>query len=305
MTIHKKGWRYWRNLALFGLGSCLIGMLFIQYVAYPYFASYGHSHPKRLAVCCETPADRGLSYEEIAFTSIDSLTLRGWYIPSKNKGAIILMHGLAANRLMMLDIATILARHDYGVLLFDLRAHGESEGDVMPYGGPEAEDVRGAVTFLQNRPDVDPERIGVMGWSLGAQVGILAAATTSEIKAVVADGPGATGFEDWPPPRTFGEGLYVPFDFVYYQVLPWHTGVREPLSLRKALPQIAPRPILLITGSDLEQHRLEYLFEATRHPKSLWVIPEVGHLGGWNARPQEYEEKIINFFDQAILDAKP
>ncbi|MCP4542759.1 MAG: hypothetical protein GY832_37020, partial [Chloroflexi bacterium] len=123
MTIHKKGKRYWRNLISFGLASCLIGLLFVQFVAYPYLAAYGHSHPKRLAVCCETPAERGLSYKDVAFRSADGLTLRGWYIPSENQGAVILMHGLASNRLMMLDVATVLARHGYGVLLFDLRAH--------------------------------------------------------------------------------------------------------------------------------------------------------------------------------------
>ena len=304
MSLRKRGWRYWRNLGLFSLLSVFIGLLFMQYVGLPFYMSYGYSHPKRAAVCCITPADWGLAYEDVSFTTSDGLTLRGWYIPSQNRAAVIALHGIAANRVAVMDHALMLSRNGYGVLMMDIRAHGASDGDVLPYGGDEAEDVVAASAYLQSRADVDPERIGALGLSLGAQVNILGTARTQAVKAVVADGPGATTFEDWPPPHSFGDWLYVPFDLVFYQMLPWRTGVAHPVSLQTAIAQIAPRPILLI-GGGRERYGQEHHYAAAREPKTLWIIPEAGHIEGLSVRPQEYEEKVTAFFDEALLQDKP
>ena len=298
----KRNRRYWRNLGLFTLICIIIGVLFLQYVGHPYYLAYGHSHPNSQPICCTTPADRGLVYEDVVFPTQDGLNLSGWYIPSSNEAAIILLHGIASNRIMMLDLAEVIANHGYGVLLMDLRAHGDSEGDVYPFGGPEAEDVRAAVAYLQqNRDDIDPERIGIVGWSLGAQTAIMGAYVEPGIKAIVADGPGATAFSDWPPPETVEEWYYFPYDFFYYRFLARHTAVTDPISLKEALTKITARPILFISSSvPTEQHRVEYLFEAAQEPKSLWHIPEAGHIGGFRLQPQEYEAKVIGFFDETL-----
>ena len=116
----------------------------------------------------KTPADYGLVYEDVSLKTADGLTLQGWYLPGENGAAIILMHGLGGNRISLLGVAESLVEAGYSALIFDLRAHGESEGEFVPYGGPEAEDVKTAVSYLQTRPEVDPERIGSLGWSLGA-----------------------------------------------------------------------------------------------------------------------------------------
>jgi pimeloyl-ACP methyl ester carboxylesterase len=304
MTAQKRGWRYWRNLAVFALFALFAGWLVSFYLGHPFFHSQGFAHPQRLAVCCVTPADRGLPYEEVTFPTRDGLTLHGWYLPSHNTATVMLLHPLASNRVAMLEVATLLAHHDYGVLLFDLRAQGESDGDVLPYGGNEAEDVRGAADYLQTRADVDAQRIGALGWSLGAQVSILGAARTDQIRAVIADGPCCTVASDWGPPHTFSDWLYVPYDLVFYQFLNWRTGVAYPVSVRDALAALTPRPVLLI-GGGAEQQRLEYLYSRAQEPKTLWIIPEAGHIDGLNARPTEYEEKIVHFFDQALLGNRP
>ncbi len=145
-----------------------------------------------------------------------------------------------------------------------------------------------------------------MGWSLGAQVSILAAARIPDIKAVVADGPGATAFEDWPPPRTFREWLYVPIDYLFYQVMPLYTSVSDPISVKQAIGQISPRPILLISADfETEKYRMEYYINAAQEPKSLWVILGTNHIEGISKYPQEYEEKVVSFFDEALLITEP
>ncbi|MDY7079032.1 MAG: alpha/beta fold hydrolase [Chloroflexota bacterium] len=241
-----------------------------------------------------------MDYEDASFTTRDGLTLHGWYIPSQNDAAVILTHPIGSNRIAVLEVAEVLARNGYGVLLFDLRAHGDSEGEILPFGGEEAEDIRAAATYLQDRNDIDSNRIGAMGLSLGAQVSILGAAQSEQIKAVVADGLCCTSFEDWPPPESLGDWLYVPYDFVFFLMLQWHTGVSDPVSVQEALAEIAPRPVLLI-GGNAELNVLEYHYNAAQEPKMLWVIPEASHINGLNVRPGEYEERIVHFFDQALL----
>lgn len=272
----------------------------MQYGYAPYAPAYAHTHPNRKPVCCETPADFGFAYEAVMVKTADNLTLHGWVIPSTNGAAVIALHGINGNRVRMLAPAAMLAQHGYGVFLLDLRAHGESEGEVLPFGGPEAEDVRATAVTLQSRDEVDADRIGVLGWSLGAQTAVMAAAQLPEIKAVIADGPGATTFADWPPPRAPDEWLLRPFDFVYYQFLPKHSGVDNPISLTAAISHIAPRSILLISGGGSESYRVTHLFNAAAEPKELWIVPDAGHLGAIHSDPAADEEKIVNFFDEAL-----
>jgi pimeloyl-ACP methyl ester carboxylesterase len=299
----KRGRRYWRNIAFAALLSIALACVFLQYVAHPLILSYGIAHPARVGVCCVTPADGGLDYEDMSFTTSDGLTLRGWYLPSKNRAAVILLHPHASNRIGMLDLAVLFARRGYGVLLFDLRAHGESDGEVLPFGGDEAEDVVSAAAYLQTRADVDPEKIGAMGWSLGAQVAILGAARSAAVRAVAADAPGATVFQDWPPPGALGDWLYVPYDLVFFQVLKWQTGVAAPMPVRVAIAAIAPRPLLLIGGGN-DQPAIEHLAASAGEPTAVWIIPEAGHIEGLRVRPQEYEDRVVRFFDEALLPSE-
>ncbi len=294
----RRGWRYWRNLVVLTLISLFIGFLFLGYIGHPYFYSRGFAHPTRLELGELNPADFDLEYEEISFTTADGLTLYGWYIPSRNGAAIMLYHSIASNRLGTIFHAAMLASHGYGALMMDIRAHGESEGDVMPYGGPEAEDALAAVDFLQSRDDVEPDRIGALGLSLGTHLAILGAARSQAIRAVVVDGPGGTTFEDWPPAQTYGEYTWVPYDRVFYTFLPMHTGVKHPVSLLDSIPQIAPRPILFIDGEPGRAAR--HFYQVAGDPKSIWIIPGGGHIDGLTVNRQEYEQRVIDFFNLAL-----
>jgi alpha-beta hydrolase superfamily lysophospholipase len=73
----------------------------------------------------------------------------------------------------------MLAAHGYGVLVFDPRGHGASEGDPNVFGWSGEEDVRSAIRFLQARPDVDPARIGGLGLSVTSTAWPRAPSSTS------------------------------------------------------------------------------------------------------------------------------
>ena len=151
--------------------------------------------------------------EDVELHTSDDLTLQGSYVPSKNGAAVIVAFGRKGSQ----DKARMLARHGYGVLIFDRRGEGESDGDPNPYGWDGGEkDIVAAVEFLEERPDVDPERIGGVGLSVGGETFLQAAARHDEIKAVVSEGatarsgselasiegsqPGPPGSTTWSPP---------------------------------------------------------------------------------------------------------
>ena len=120
-------------------------------------------------------------------TTSDGLDLAGWYVPSKNGAAVIAFHG----RTKAQPHARMLARHGYGVLILDRRGEGESEGDGSMFGWGGTPDIHAAVDFLKARPDVDPARIGGIGFSVGGEVMLQAAAENPDLAAVVSEGAGS------------------------------------------------------------------------------------------------------------------
>jgi hypothetical protein len=161
---------------MFALVTIFIRLLFLQIVGDPYFLSKGGTHPNNPRVCCSMPADYVRDYEGVSFTTADWRVFRDWYILSRNSAAVIFAHPIGSNRISMLPLADMLAKNDYGVLLFDIRTHGEREGTALPYGGGEAEDMIGAPIYLRAQDDIDPDEIGALGQSLGVQISILATA---------------------------------------------------------------------------------------------------------------------------------
>jgi pimeloyl-ACP methyl ester carboxylesterase len=246
----KRGWRYWIRLVVPALmwGVLLFSIGYVQVLA------DACARPIPSSLAGSTPADLGFAYEEATLLGEDGLKLRGWYIPSQNGAAVILLHGYGGNRLETLGVAGMLARHGYGTLMYDLRATGESEGDQRTWGWRDVYDVPGAVAYLKGRDDVDPDRIGVIGFSRGAEIAIIAAARSDDIRAVVAEDPYCPTVRDYPPVQGAVEGLNRLFTALLLQFIEWNTGVSDPIALSEVIGDISPRPLLLLsTGQDIEK----------------------------------------------------
>jgi pimeloyl-ACP methyl ester carboxylesterase len=290
------------NVVLLIVLVCLI----VFYFGASAFFAYYHVHAPRTSVGEITPEKYGLTYEEVVFIGCADAKLVGWYIPSQNGAVLILTHGHGSNRGQMLDCTAILARHGYGVLLYDMRGHGESEGALAIGERCEPNDVQCALIYLQGREDVDHERIGALGFSRGAEATIVASARTGALKAVVLDGawPGPT--LDVTPPLTIWERVFFPMIWMSNKLLAWYSRTSQRPHCVELIAEIAPSPVFIISGQGVETFYGRRLYAAAREPKALWNIPEAGHGEGLSKRPQEYEERVVTFFDNALLkDTKP
>ena len=178
-------WRRYGRRLLLAAGTVLVAGVVLFSVCdrlrhHPRLPRAGAGRPTR-----RRPRERPLHDE-------DGLVLEGWYIPSRNGAAVIAFPGRASSQ----DRAKLLARHGYGVLLFDRRGEGESEGDPNLFGWQGDRDIHAAVAYLQGRPDVDPDRIGGIGLSVGGEMMIEAAAESSALKAIVSEGASSRSVRD-------------------------------------------------------------------------------------------------------------
>ena len=244
------------------------------------------------------PADLGRSYEEVTLRTSDGLELAAWYVPSRN-GAAVISYPTRQGKLAQ---ARMLVRHGYGVLLLDARGYDGSEGDPNLFGWDDAKDIDAAVAWLQSRPDVNDGRIGGIGFSVGGEAMIDAAASNTGLRAVVSEGAGVRSIREdlLRGPRGW---FALPEAAVQTGALAVMSGTPPPPALDDLAARIAPRPLFLIyagQGVGGEELNPEY-FEAASQPKTLWKIDEAGHVGGFDARPEEYEQRVVAFFDRALL----
>jgi hypothetical protein len=287
--------RYLRR-ALLGVA----GLAFVSEIFVPFGMSYLSTHVHTAEV---PEADLGAAYEDVTLTTSDGLEIAAWYVPSRNGAAVII-----PGRTKSQPHARMLIEHGYGVLLYDRRGEGASEGDPNLFGWGGSRDVHAAVDFLQGRPDVDPDRIGGLGLSVSGEMLLQAAAESSELAAVVSEGAGTRSMseelEEYDAGMTM-RGFHV---FVTKQVgLMMFSNQGPPPSLVDLMPRIAPRDVLLIwapNGGNRETMNPVYQ-ELIGSSADIWEIPDVKHVEGIKGHPVEYERRVVGFLDDALLDDAP
>lgn len=274
------------------------GIVAFVYVVLPVGMSYVDTHTARAVV---PAAHLGVPYEKVSFTTSDGLKLFGWYVPSRNGAAVIAFPGRKGPQAH----TRMLARHGYGVLLFDRRGEGESEGDPTSWGWGNEKDIKAGIGFLQRRADVDPERIGGLGLSVGGEMMIQTAAETDALKAVASEGAGMRSVrEALDSPSSPDKWLGTPFKVVETAATAVFHDAPPPANLGDLVAKVAPRPLLLMYSGHGQGGEVELspeFFRAAGTPKTLWKIPGAGHAAGIRAQPDEYERRVVAFFDDALL----
>jgi uncharacterized protein len=287
-------WRYLRRVLLAAGG--LLGSVLILF---PLAESYVITHAARAVV---PPADLGAPAENVEFTTSDGLQLHGWYVPSDNGATVIAFPGRSGPQ----KPARVLVEHGYGVLLFDRRGEGESDGDPNALGWSGVKDLNAAVAYLQSRDDVESDRIGGIGLSVGGELLLQAAAESDDLKAVVSEGAGIRSVREALEASGSEQLFAVPFWAATTAATAVFSNSTPPPNLKELMPRIAPRPVFLIfstNGQGGEQLSSDY-HAAAGEPKELWEIPDAGHIGGITAHPEEYERRVVGFFDRTLLGAR-
>ncbi len=276
------------------LGAAVAAVGLVWFVVFPLGVAYVYTHTGRVA----TTPDVGVPAERVTVTTEDALDLTGWYVPSTNRAAVILYPGSTRS-----DEARMLVRHGYGVLLLEARGQGTSEGDAVRWAGDR--DLLAGADYLRDRPDVDPGRIGAMGFSVGGEALLEAAAQSSAIGAVVSEGAGArVGEVDVTGPSRW---LLAPSQGLMTAATTVFGNHRPPPPIVERIGLIAPRPVLLIyaePGIGQEHTRQPTYFDAAGAPKQLWRVPGATHTGGLSAAPAAYESRVVGFFDRALLTGR-
>jgi uncharacterized protein len=275
----------------------LAGAIVAFAVVFPLALGYVTTHVGRAVV---PPDHLGVTHEDVSFTTADGLRLHGWYVPSRNGAAVIAFPGRSGTQ----KPARILARHGYGVLLFDRRGEGRSEGEPNAWGWGGGADIKAALAFLARRADVDPDRIGGLGLSVGGELMIETAAGTGALAAVVSEGAGARSFtedmdEDQPPLGKWTLGALM--SAAKTAAVAVSSNQAPPVNL-KDLAAHVEQPLLLIAAPNSghgEELNRGYA-RAAGAAATLWEIPESTHVGALAARPAEYERRLVGFFDRAL-----
>lgn len=263
-------------------------------VVFPIAFPYGYVHVGKT-----TSIPRlGVGEEAARVTTSDSLVLEAAYVPSKNRAAMIVYPGAGRTK-----EALMLARHGYGVLLLVPRGQGASEGDIVRWAGDT--DLLAGADYLRNRPDVDEDRIGAIGFSIGGEQLLEAAARSTTIRAVVSEGAGGRVGE------TDTSGLFQPLVEASMFVMTTATTVFQNHGphprIEERIGLIAPRSVFLIyavPGIGEEDIRQPTFYAAAGEPKTMWRVPDSEHTGGIEAQPAEYERRVIEFVDRALLDRR-
>jgi len=253
-------------------------------------------HPPRIIPPGNTLREGKIEFRQLDLITKDGIRLSAWYTPPRKGAVILLAHGYGDNRPEW--IHAMLAKKGYGVLSWDARAHGESDGEISTVGYLEVLDVKAALDFVLMQPDVN--HVGAWGGSMGGATLIRATAQFPEIEALFVDSSFASLNDEF--------DYLVPYPVINplaKLLAEWETGISiKDLNLVEDIARISPRPVYIVhsTGDTVAPPDSgEELFNAANEPRFLWVDENAAHLAIYLDNPRRYQRRLIGFFDEWLL----
>ena len=234
----------------------------------------------------------------------DGITLRGWYLPTKQaRHLIVLVHGMWSSWMEMASLGRDLHRRGFDVLLFDLRGHGQSDPSRLYLGSRERADIRAAMSWALDE-GFTTDRIGWLGYSMGGSTILMEAARNPAIQVAVIDSP----FGDLPAvlqtqlskhsglPGWFNPGILLAARMVY--------GVRTDNLVPIRFARLwGERPLLVIHG---ESDTLVPVSQAHQIASAIgascltMTLPGVDHVQAYESDPEAYVRVVGSFFHEHL-----
>lgn len=292
----KKAFGKYRSRSILSFAAKVIIVLAVFTIALGFAEVNNALHPPRIIPPGNTLRENKIEFQQLDLITEDGIRLSAWYT-SPRKGAVILLaHGYGDNRPEW--IHALLAKKGYGVLSWDARAHGESDGEVSTIGYLEVLDVKAALDYAMTQPDV--KHIGAWGGSMGGATLIRAAATYPEIEAVFIDSAFASLDEEF--------DFLIPYPVINplaKLIAEIQTGIHlDEMNPLNDIAQISPRPVYIVhsIGDTVAPPDAgEKLYNAAHEPRFLWVEEDAAHLSIHLVNERRYQRRLIGFFDEWLL----
>ncbi len=235
-----------------------------------------------------TPDEMGLAYEDVKFG--EEGRLHGWFVPGRTDVIVLWCHGNAGNLSVPGRIEYMKLLHDrlgVGFFIFDYRGYGQSSGKPSEEGL--YQDARDALSYLQSRDDVNPDRIVYYGKSLGGAVASHLATEEAPYRLIL-----ESTFTSTPDMAR-----------VIFPFLPLGPLLYTRYSNRENLAGIHA-PVLIIHGDRDEKVPAEHadiLYDAANEPKRRYIVPRARHDDVFYAGGERYLEVLAEFLDLPLAPA--
>jgi len=270
------------------------------------------THPERDAGTGIDFDSMHVRVDQVRFPSVDGVDLAGWTIEGDGvKPPVILCHDLGSSKSSLVPLGMELNRRGFTVLMFDFRAHGESEGTVTTLGLDEKRDVLGAADYVTRRLGREPARLGVYGAGMGAHAAVLAAVDRPRLGVLVLDGlyPDASHplarkvFAGW---NTGMRRLGFLSDGLFALMTRTRIGTHRAAD---ALPGLLGRDLLLLAPANdprltVEIQRMVQSIPEQRNADGNMVVLPASHGDGlYGEALERHRRQVATFFEERLVPA--
>ena len=253
----------------------------------------------------QDPEALGLKIQNVEFRSDDGIPLRGWWNAGEStKPVIIFIHGLNRSRVEHLERAAESSKRGYGVLLFDLRNHGQSGAAYTTLGIRESHDVCAAKEFAKKEGGARPQIL--WGVSLGASTALLAEPHCPGSAAIISDSSFLSFSETIKHHfKLFFRLPSFPIANMVIALTAWRMRFRaEDGDVEAAVASLANVPILFIAGSAdarMPPELAQRLASRASNPaKQILIVPGAGHGQAFARDRDTYLHTAFEFLDRAV-----
>jgi fermentation-respiration switch protein FrsA (DUF1100 family) len=224
----------------------------------------------------ESPAVKMFPHRDIVFTSSDGVPIHGWYFPAENAaGSILVLHGNAQNLSTHVNGVLWLVKEGFNLLIIDYRGYGWSGGEPDLDGVHK--DADAALEKLMSLPETDPDRVVVLGQSLGGSIAtytVVHSRHKERIRALIIE----SAFSSY---RLIAREKAADFWLTWPFQYPVSWTISDRYRAVKWIGQVSPVPVLILHGLDdpvVPTHHGRRLFDAARDPKQFWLTARPGHI---------------------------
>ena len=247
------------------------------------------------------PAVRMFKHHDVVFPSSDGVPIHGWYFPAESAcGSILVLHGNAENLSTHVNSVLWLVKEGFNLFIIDYRGYGWSGGEPSLAGVHR--DAAAALDKLFDMPETDPDRVVVLGQSIGGSIAVYTVAHLPQkdrIKALIIDSA-FSGYRRIA--REKMNDIWITWPFQY----PFSIFFNDEYSAERFIGRVSPVPVLILHGLDdpiVPTHHGRMLFTAAREPKQLWLTATPGHIQSF--ADEKVRQAVLQYLDQHLKSPAP